>query len=431
MRPGLKLEVSDIDTLKRKLLAFTQHFTHACYLDSNHYPADKYHNYDCLVALDALEVLQAPAGNAFTQLQNKLDSEPDWWFGYLAYDLKNEVEKLESHNPDGLQFPDMVFFRPRHVFAIKDEVVMLYSDDRHPMRMVKQLQDIPLPEPDTTANKTFATRFSREEYLHTVRQLKQHIKDGDVYEINFCQEFFIDDITLNPTATFMRFNDISAAPFSAYFKENGHYTLCCSPERFLQKQGNKLISQPIKGTRKRSLNPAQDERYKADLEDSIKDRAENVMIVDLVRNDLARSCQPGSVQVEELFGIHTFRQVHHMISTVVGKLRPDVPPVEAIKKAFPMGSMTGAPKVRMMQLAEQYERSRRGVYSGAIGYFTPEGDFDLNVVIRSLFYNADNKYLSFHTGGAIVWDSVPEEEYEECLVKGDAMLKAVYASKLT
>lgn len=429
MRPGLELKVSDIDIFKRKLLAYTQNSTYACYLDSNNYPNGKYHNYDCLVALDALEVLEATAGNAFNLLQEKLDSTPDWWFGYLAYDLKNEVENLQSNHPDHLHFPDMVFFRPRHVFTIKGEQVMLYSDDRHPMQMVKQLQDVAIPEQTTIENKTFASRFSRDEYLETVNQLKQHIKDGDIYEINFCQEFYIDDITLNPIATFQRFNDISAAPFSAYFRRKNQYALCCSPERFLQKQGNKLISQPIKGTRRRSLNPTQDERYKAELKDSLKDRAENVMIVDLVRNDLARSCQPGTVKVEELFGIHTFRQVHHMMSTVVGQLRPDCHPVEAIKNAFPMGSMTGAPKVRMMQLAEQYERSKRSVYSGAIGYFTPDGNFDLNVVIRSLFYNADTKYLSFHTGGAIVWDSVPEEEYEECLVKGDAMLKAVYSNR--
>jgi para-aminobenzoate synthetase component I len=220
-------------------------------------------------------------------------------------------------------------------------------------------------------------------------------------------------------------NDLSRAPFAAFMRWKDRYLLSGSPERFLQKKGDILRSQPIKGTRRRGTTSAEDESIRAELAACEKDRAENVMIVDLVRNDLARNCLPGSVVVDELFGIHTFQTVHQMISTVRGTLRPDAHPMQALRDAFPMGSMTGAPKVRAMELIEHYERSRRGLYSGAVGYWTPGGDFDFNVVIRSLLYNAADRYLSYHVGGAIVYDSAGEQEYEECLLKGEAMQKAV------
>jgi para-aminobenzoate synthetase component 1 len=207
------------------------------------------------------------------------------------------------------------------------------------------------------------------------------------------------------------------APFSAMFNWGDKYLMSASPERFLKKKGNKIISQPMKGTAPRSANPAEDSEYRERLRTSEKDRAENVMIVDLVRNDLARSCKPGSVQVDELFGIYTFPQVHQMVSVVSGELQNDMHPVDVIKHAFPMGSMTGAPKVMAMRLIEEMEESRRGMYAGSIGYFTPDMDFDFNVVIRSILYNDTTKYISIHSGGAIVFDSDPEEEYKECLIK--------------
>jgi len=257
--------------------------------------------------------------------------------------------------------------------------------------------------------------------------------------MNLCQEFFSENTDLDPVAVFERLNGIGKAPFSTFMRWRDRYLLSASPERFLKKEGRKVMSQPIKGTRRRSLQD--DNAMRKELETSEKDRAENVMIVDLVRNDLARNCIPGSVQVEELFGIYTFETVHQMISTVTGTLKP----LEVIKSnflndhndsnyfndlnvlrdAFPPGSMTGAPKVMAMELIEKYEKTRRGLYSGAVGYFDPAGDFDFNVVIRSILYNATSRYVSVQVGGAIVYDSVPEQEYEECLVKAEAMLKAL------
>jgi para-aminobenzoate synthetase component 1 len=262
-----------------------------------------------------------------------------------------------------------------------------------------------------------------------VEAIRQHIIEGDVYEMNLCQEFFAENVPLEPLATFERLNALTNAPFAAYLRRGEHYLLCASPERFLKKENNRLISQPIKGTRRRHPEPAEDARIREQLRDSIKDRAENIMIVDLVRNDLARNCLPGSVQVEDLFGIYSFQTVHQMISTVTGQLRPGIHPLLALRDAFPMGSMTGAPKVMAMELIEQYERSRRGLFSGALGYFSPDGDFDFNVVIRSILYNAGTGYLSCQVGGAIVYDSVPEQEYEECLLKVRALLEAIGAKQ--
>ena len=243
--------------------------------------------------------------------------------------------------------------------------------------------------------------------------------------MNFCQEFFIEEAEVNPYALFEKFNAIGKAPFAAFYKFKNKYLICESPERFVTKQGQKLISQPIKGTIKRGSTFEEDEQLKIELFNSPKDRSENVMIVDLVRNDFGKSCKTGSVQVEELFGIHSFEQVHQMISTVVGELDEEIHIIDAIKNAYPMGSMTGAPKIRAMQLIEQYEKTKRGLYSGTVGYITPEGDFDFNVVIRSMIYNADKKYLSYQTGGAIVFDSSPEGEYEECLLKAKGFLEVI------
>jgi para-aminobenzoate synthetase component 1 len=263
------------------------------------------------------------------------------------------------------------------------------------------------------------SRFSREEYVETVQKLKEHIKRGDIYEINFCQEFYAK-AKIDPQDTYLKLNSLSPTPFSAFLKLNQNYLMSASPERFMKKKGARIISQPMKGTIGRGSTKEEDESLKQKLASDVKERAENVMIVDLVRNDLSRTAKKGSVEVEELCGIYTFPQVHQMISTVVAEIE-EKDTVSCIKNAFPMGSMTGAPKVKSMELIEKYERSRRGLYSGSVGYFSPAGDFDLNVVIRSMFYNEKNMYLSYSVGGAITYLSDPQKEYEECLLKAKAM----------
>ena len=264
-------------------------------------------------------------------------------------------------------------------------------------------------------------RLSRNTYLEKVNKMQWHIQRGDIYEANFCQEFYVENIEIDPLGTFESLNTISNPPFAAFLKLEKNYLFCASPERYLQKEGNKVISQPIKGTAGRAEDPVEDEQLSKDLEKDPKERSENIMIVDLVRNDLSKTGKKGSVEVEELCRIYTFKQVHKMISTITSELAEGIPAVEVLRSTFPMGSMTGAPKISAMKIIEELEESKRGLYSGAVGYFTPQNDFDFNVVIRSILYNRKSQYASFSVGSAITSKSIPEKEYEECLIKAKAM----------
>ena len=428
MRKTAQLQLpGDTAAIKTQLLYWANQHTVAVCLDHNGYPDSGYHSWDFLVAAGVVDELRLPAGNAFSALSDWVNGHGDWCFGTLAYDLKNEVERLVSGHPDGVGWPDLYFFQPEVVIGLRGNQATIFSKNRDPEEVAQSVIRtlVTASPPGLTTPAPLQTRFSRSDYLATVTAIQQHILAGDMYELNLCQEFFAEGLHLDPVSVFSRLNALASAPFSAYFRLQEHYLCCASPERFLKKTGNHLVSQPIKGTRRRGTTPEQDAAIRQELAASEKDRAENVMIVDLVRNDLARSCQPGSVRVAELFGIHTFETVHQMISTVTGTLRDGMDGLAALRAAFPMGSMTGAPKVMAMQLIERYERSRRGLYSGAVGYCTPEGDFDFNVVIRSILYNATTCYASVHVGGAIIYDSVPEQEYEECLVKAAAMLRVL------
>jgi len=264
-------------------------------------------------------------------------------------------------------------------------------------------------------------RISKESYLEKASKILDHIHRGDIYEANFCMEFFAENAIINPMEKFLKLNEISKSPLAVYFKNNKQFLLSASPERYLKKEGELIISQPIKGTAKRFQDPIEDEKSKNQLASDPKERAENIMVSDLVRNDLSRTAQKGSVKVEELCGIYSFEQVHQMISTITSKLDSQYAVVDLIKTTFPMGSMTGTPKVSVLKIIEELEETKRGLYSGAVGYFTPNSDFDFNVVIRSILYNQEKKYVSFSVGSAITSQSVPESEYEECLLKAKAM----------
>lgn len=438
---------------KKQLLHWAAAHELSVYLDSNghrqHLVRD---GWECLAATGAHAVLETHAGQAFGLLQtlrNTLQDGPvgDWLFGFFGYDLKNETERLASGHFDGIGLPDMGFFQPDTVAGIRGDVLEIQAFGRKPEAVLEEIRAAEYrPAGPSNGPVELNPRWPKAEYLQTVEAIRQHIVEGDLYEMNLCQEFFAEHTAINPVATFERLNAIGKAPFSTFMRWRDRYLLSASPERFLKKEGLKLISQPIKGTRRRSSYD--DDAMRRELAESEKDRAENVMIVDLVRNDLARNCLPGSVRVDELFGIHTFETVHQMISTISGTLKSlgslkssgimddhndHIAPndsnssteLAALRDAFPPGSMTGAPKVMAMELIERYEQTRRGLYSGAVGYFDPEGDFDFNVVIRSILYNTATGYLSAQVGGAIVFDSVPEQEYEECLVKAEAMLRAL------
>lgn len=276
-------------------------------------------------------------------------------------------------------------------------------------------------EPERLTEVKIKLRIHKDEYHQKVTKLLEHIHRGDIYEANFCQEFFAEKTTINPFKTYQQLNEISEPPFATFIKIDELYVLSASPERYIRKEGSKIISQPIKGTAKRYVNKIEDDKIAYDLARDEKERAENIMIVDLVRNDLSKIAKKGSVKVEELCGVHSFKQVHQLISTVVSEIEDAIHPVDVLKETYPMGSMTGAPKVSAMKIIEDLEETKRGLYSGTVGYFTPDGDFDFNVIIRSILYNEKEKYVSFSVGGAITAKSIPEKEYEECLLKAKAM----------
>jgi len=417
----VKTRVSDLYEFKRKALQWASGFDVMCYLDSNNF-SDRYSKFDLLLAVGVKDELIAAVGSGFSELEEFRSKHTGWMTGFFTYDLKNEVEDLYSSNIDGPDFPDLYFFVPEHFIRITKGEIEIISDDEQ--RILEEIASQKQHHKSSNSVKLYS-RFSREEYTGTVNKIKEHINRGDIYVTNFCQEFFAEDATIDPAETFLKLNDISPNPFGAFFRLKDKYILSASPERFLAKRGNKLISQPIKGTSKRYADPFNDERSREKLRGHPKELQENVMIVDLVRNDLTKSAIAGTVKTEELFGIYSFNQVHQMISTVVCEKQDGISDIEAIRNTFPMGSMTGAPKVSAMQLMEQYERSKRGVYSGAIGYFSADGDFDFNVVIRTLLYNAATQYLSFQVGSAITFHADAEKEYEECLLKAQAILEAL------
>lgn len=354
----------------------------------------------------------------------------NWQFGFISYDYKNQIEpQLSSENADHIQFPEKQFFSPELLFIITiNEVEIQYENSIYSKEQVTKLFNkiIQLKLNSTSTESVKITpRLSKDEYLAKVKALQQHIQLGDIYEVNFCQEFYAENVEINPIHIYHKLNQKSPTPFSCFVKHNDNYLLCASPERFIKKTGNKIISQPIKGTIKRGNSEEEDEELREQLKNDPKERSENVMIVDLVRNDLSKIAQRGSVHVEELCEIYTFPQVHQMISTVSAKIEKEVELNDIIKATFPMGSMTGAPKVRAMELIEDYETTKRGLYSGTVGFIDANNNFDFNVVIRSITYNQKNNYLSYMVGGAITALSNPEREYEECLLKAKAMLEVL------
>ncbi|MCF8273212.1 MAG: aminodeoxychorismate synthase component I [Flavobacteriaceae bacterium] len=424
MRTKFIHHIDNPEQFKQHILIWSQQFQEVVWLDTNNY-LQMYSSYDAILAVDAFHSIQTDYHHAFNTLKHYQSNCNDWIFGFLTYDLKNDVEHLESNNYDGLEFPELYFFQPKKVFLIKGNTVVIrylkaFKDDiEHDLKAIQQTSKKKL-DPVENAIK-IKLRIHKEEYFKKVNTILEHIHRGDIYEANFCQEFYAEATEINPLETYLKLNEISKSPFATFFKLNDLYVLSSSPERYLKKDEHTIISQPIKGTAKRSENPEEDEQLKLALVHDEKERSENIMILDLMRNDLSKTAIKGSVRVEELCQVYTFKQVHQMISTVTSQINQTIHPVDVIKSTFPMGSMTGAPKISAMKIIEALEETKRGLYSGAIGYFSPEGDFDFNVIIRSILYNETNKYVSYSVGGAITAKSDPLKEYEECLLKAKAM----------
>lgn len=322
---------------------------------------------------------------------------------FINYDLKNQTEDLKEKANNPISFPKQLFIEAEEIISLGD----IKIDD--------------FIETNYTSFKVKAT-IDKDEYFKKVNSLKQHIQQGDIYEMNYCITFEAYHVVINPLSIYQKLNAISKASYSALIKFDKQYIICSSPELFLSKRSNTLITKPIKGTAKRGKTTEEDEALKQELYHNLKERTENVMVVDVARNDLSRVAKKGTVKVDKLFEIESYQQVHQMVSTVSCELKENTSFEEIIKTTFPMASMTGAPKIKAMELIDEYELYNRGAYSGALGYISKNGDFDLNVLIRSIFYDEERHYLSFTVGSAITAMCNAEDEYEECLLKAKAMM---------
>jgi para-aminobenzoate synthetase component 1 len=382
-----------------------------------------YKPFKTFAAAGAIKSLKPVSDDPFYDLKEFYNSQKDWIVGRLDYDLKNNLEKLESNNYDRLRSEVMHFFIPETLIFIQQDGILV-STVHDPAKVFNEIIHFQIPANDESYLQIDCDT-TKKEYINVVKSIKSQIIKGNFYELNYCMEFFAKVKNIDLASIYLRLNKISPMPFSVFMGLDGQYIASASPERFLNKSGDTLITQPIKGTMKRDSDPVLDEKLKQQLRNSEKEIAENMMIVDLMRNDLARSAEPGSTKVPEMFEIYSYNHVHQMISTVTARLRRDIHPVDAIRNAFPMGSMTGAPKIRVMQAIEYYEKSKRGMFSGSAGYITPDGDFDFNVLIRSIFYSTKTGYLIFNAGSAITYDADPESEYHECILKTRSMREAL------
>ena len=430
-RTSQTFKIHNIDLFKEQLLLWAQQFKTAVWLDSNNY-YQKYSNFDAVLAVDSISKIESNYTNAFQQLKNYQTEVQDYIFGYLSYDLKNDVENLTSNNIDELHFPDLFFFQPKKIFLLKGttiEVKYISILENEIKTDIENIYAETNSKQPTNSQVKIKLRVHKDEYFQKIQTILNHIHRGNIYEVNFCQEFYSENTTINPVEIYQNLNEISKPPFATFLKLNDSFLISASPERYLKKEGDTVISQPIKGTERRASTKEDDLKLIKELEQNPKERAENIMIVDLVRNDLSRSAIKGSVKVDELCKVYTFEQVHQLISTVSCKVKDTFHPVDIIKNTFPMGSMTGAPKISALKIIEELEETKRGVYSGAVGYFTPNNNFDFNVVIRSILYNSSKKYVSYSVGGAITAQSDPEKEYEECLLKAKAMKQVLLNTK--
>lgn len=397
------------------MLNWLKQFSTFCFLDSCNYSGEN----ELILGAGVKNYFSSSDPDALTIFQQFHNNNKSWLFGHLGYELSTSDSIIRQPKKDSLGFTDLHFFEPEIVLIQKQNEVEIFAKD--PEAIFATICQSKSTTSGSSEIESIQCKLTKEEYLQIINTLKEHIHRGDCYEINYCLEFFSEKAMVDPFQLYEKLNQLSPNPFSGLYRINDKWLICASPERYLKKTGNTLISQPIKGTLKRNPLSGRIEEEQQQLLQSSKDRAENVMVVDLVRNDLSRICKEGTVQVEELFGIYTFPQVHQMISTIKGTINDDVSFSEIIDATFPMGSMTGAPKINVMKLIDKYEISKRGIFSGSIGYITPQGDFDFNVVIRSIMYNQTTQYLSWQAGSGITIYSDPENEWEECMLKAQAI----------
>ncbi|WP_222167040.1 anthranilate synthase component I family protein [Edaphocola aurantiacus] len=398
------------------MLNWVNRFSIFAYLDNNAYEG-LYNRFELLVGAQATEMYTDAASL-------KAAAGKHWVFGHLNYDLKNQLyPRLKSSLPAYFDNDLLSFFRPGIVMYIPygSLELIIESEQELPEALWQQVTAETAHIPTDIPETDFMRNFSKEEYIAAVQSVQQHIVDGDCYELNLCVGAAAKIDHLPALQVYHTLNQQNPAPFSCLYRQEKHWLMSSSPERFLYKRGDTIIAQPMKGTIRRGATPEEDAALKLELVADEKERAENIMIADLMRNDLAKHSKTGTIEAVELFGVQTFPTVHTMVSTIKGTMDQHAGIAEVLLDAFPMGSMTGAPKHMVMQIIEETEHSKRELYSGAVGYITPAGDFDFNVVIRSLLYNEQTGRLSYHTGGAITIDSIPEKEWAEVQLKALAL----------
>lgn len=393
----------------------SHHYPFVAFFYSSGSDTDRYQEYEWILGF----------GDKTTTLiqdwQTFSETKKDWLTGILPYELKDRFEPtLFSTRKPEIPFPEVAFFVPMCLIYLKKGKTRISIERGSDLwkKVRKQTTysaKLPTPPP------IFESSFTQEEYIDTIRKLQSHIEEGDFYEINLTQRFLAKYQVACPFELFSKLSTHSPVPFSVYFRWEEKHLICASPERFLKQKKNTLIAQPIKGTASRGRTPEEDTKMADMLRNSEKEKAENIMIVDLMRNDLYRSCQAHSVRVPFLWEVQTFQQVHQLVSTIIGKKKKELSFAEIIRNTFPPGSMTGAPKVKVMEMIDKYEPVARGVYAGSAGFITPSGNFDFNVIIRSLVYDHTQNLLLYNVGGAITFDSIPEKEYEESLLKASAI----------
>lgn len=400
--------------IKEQILYWVNQFDICSFLD-NHQYQQRIPGIECLAAAGADSFIY----KSLEEVDAHISEKKGWLFGHLNYEWK-----ATTNDPTG--FRPFFFYTPETVLKLKDHQLTIVSFAKNPANIFQEIIAIK-DSPAYAAQKiTVEQRIDKNTYLDDIKKIQSHIQRGDCYELNYCMEFFATNIVCDGINLYRSLSNISPVPFACFYKQGDAQLICASPERFLKKKEKQLLSQPIKGTIKRNLSdPENDQILKQTLQESNKDKSENVMVVDMVRNDFSRVCKEGTVQVEELFSVYSFPQVHQMISGIKGILKDHIKFSDVIEATYPMGSMTGAPKQRVMQLIETYEHTPRGLFSGAVGYIDPNGDFDFNVVIRSLFYNKHTQHLRYLVGSGITIYSDAETEYEECLLKAKALTKVL------
>tara|TARA_B110000459_G_scaffold95943_1_gene107018 strand:+ start:603 stop:1910 length:1308 start_codon:yes stop_codon:yes gene_type:complete len=429
MRNKVIYNIKNPDLLLSQFISLTKKYKYSCLLNSNPSSENQpkeYNTFSIMLALDKIDLIESNH-NSFKKLKKFHIHKKDWMFGYLSYDLKNENTNLYSKNIDNISHSNLSFFVPKYLFILKGDNLTIesYESKENLVEFYKKINNIK-PVKSEKVKYDLLQRESKDIYLKKINMIKKHIQNGDIYEMNYCQEFFNENANCSPQDIYKRLNLLAQSPFSCFLNLRNINIMCASPERFLKKTGSNILSQPIKGTSRRSEDPKEDIFLFEKLSKSVKDKTENVMIVDLVRNDLSMTAEKSSVKVDDLCSVYPFNQVYQMISTVSSKI--DLTKYtfsDVLETNFPMGSMTGAPKHSAMRIIEKFEATKRGLFSGSVGYIDPDGDFDFNVIIRSIIYDSAKKYLSVSVGGAITNKSIDIEEYQECLTKATLMFNAL------